>query len=105
LVVSLAGTGREKQDVESVINSYRSGLMDDHRHMFDRFRIVDVARKAVGVGSVGTHCWIALFEGVDHPETDLIVLQVKEAQATVLEPYARGHTRLTSQSGSTEKEQ
>ena len=62
-------------------------LSDDRRHMFDRFRVVDVARKVVGVGSVGTGCLIALLEGPDHPDTDLIVLQVKEAQPSVLEPY------------------
>jgi hypothetical protein len=41
----------------------------------------------VGVGSVGTRCWVALFEGPDDPDLDLIVLQVKEAQASVLEPF------------------
>ena len=54
---------------------------------FDRFELVDVARKAVGVGSVGTYCWVALFEGPEHPDGDFIVLQIKEAGPSVLEPY------------------
>jgi hypothetical protein len=43
----------------------------------------------VGVGSVGTSCWMALFEAAAHPGTDQMVLQIKEAQASVLEPYVR----------------
>ena len=50
-------------------------------------RTVDVARKVVGVGSVGTRCWIGLLEGPSHRVGDRIVLQVKEAQPSVLEPY------------------
>ena len=52
----------------------------------DRYRMVDVARKVVGVGSVGTRCFMALFLGRD--ENDALVLQFKEAGASVLEPYA-----------------
>jgi len=62
--------------------------------MFDRYRLQDVARKVVGVGSVGTRCWVALFAGRDDPEADLIVLQVKEAQPSVLEPYV-GESQLS----------
>jgi uncharacterized protein (DUF2252 family) len=51
----------------------------------DRFRYVDLARKAVGVGSVGTRCWIALFLGRDN--YDPLILQIKEAEASVLEPF------------------
>jgi uncharacterized protein (DUF2252 family) len=87
LIVHLTDTGHDMEDVAGVIESYRSTLGEHHRFMFDRFRIVDVARKVVGVGSVGTRCWIALFEGPEHPDTDLIVLQVKEAPPSVLEPY------------------
>ena len=46
-----------------------------------------MARKVVGVGSVGTRCWICLFEGPDLPKGDWMILQVKEAQASVLAPY------------------
>ena len=72
------------------VEGYRSSLSDRHRALFDRFRFVDVARKAVGLGSVGTRCWVALFEGPDRPAGDPLVLQVKEASASVLEPAA-GH--------------
>src|SRR5262245_40220279 len=84
VLVRIEHVDEEIDDVTTVIEAYRESLTDDHRFMFDRFRLVDVARKVVGVGSVGTRCWIALFEGPDDPETDLIVLQVKEAQPSVL---------------------
>ena len=51
--------------------------------LMNRFRLVDVARKVVGVGSVGTRCWIALFEG--GADDDPLLLQIKEAQTSVLE--------------------
>ena len=53
--------------------------------LLERYRLVDVARKVVGVGSVGTRGWIVLLLGRD--ETDPLFLQVKEAEASVLEPY------------------
>ncbi len=70
-----------------LIESYRETLSDERRGMFDRFRLLDVAHRVVGVGSVGTRCWIGLFAGPDDPEADFIVLQGKEAQPSVLEPY------------------
>ena len=83
----LSDTEHDFADVSDVTESYRGTLTRDRRHMVDRFRVVDAARKVVGVGSVGTGCFIALLEGPDHPATDLIVLQIKEAQPSVLEPY------------------
>lgn len=81
-----------------MIASYRDTLTEDRQDLFDRFEVVDVARKVVGVGSVGTRCWVALLEGPDHLEGDRLILQVKEAQASVLEPYvgasALGHHGL-----------
>jgi uncharacterized protein (DUF2252 family) len=68
-----------------VIRSYRRTLQDDRRHLLERFRFVDAARKVVGVGSVGTRAWIALFVGRDN--ADPLILQIKEAQASVLEPF------------------
>ncbi len=59
----------------------------DRPQLLERYRIVDIARKVVGVGSVGTRCWVLLFEGRG-PE-DLLVLQAKEAGPSVLEPYLR----------------
>ncbi len=68
-----------------LLTGYRANLSDDHGHLLDRFRLVDAARKVVGVGSVGTRCWIALLEG--GAGDDPLILQVKEAQASVLEPH------------------
>jgi uncharacterized protein (DUF2252 family) len=73
-------------EVESMVASYRSALSPERRDLLDQYRLVHVARKVVGVGSVGTRAWIALFVGVD--SDDPLVLQVKEAQASVLEPFA-----------------
>jgi hypothetical protein len=60
-------------------------LESDRRHLLEQFRLVDVARKVVGVGSVGTRCWIALLLGRD--DVDPLFLQVKEAQESVLERF------------------
>jgi uncharacterized protein (DUF2252 family) len=65
--------------------AYRETLPEHTRTLFDRFRFVDLAFKVVGVGSVGTQCSIALFMAADD---DPLFLQVKEARASVLEPYA-----------------
>ena len=87
LVVHLENTEHDIDDVAGIIESYRKSLSDDRRYLFDRYRLLDVARKVVGVGSVGTRCWIGLLAGADDPEHDLIVLQIKEAQASVLEAH------------------
>jgi uncharacterized protein (DUF2252 family) len=71
--------------VRAFIRSYRQTLLIDRRHLVEEYHYVDVARKVVGVGSVGTRAWIILLVGRD--ETDPLFLQVKEAQASVLEPY------------------
>ena len=61
-------------------------LVSDRKHLFDQYRFVHMARKVVGVGSVGTRAWILLFEGLDGG--DPLFLQAKEAQSSVLEQYA-----------------
>ena len=71
--------------VEGILAEYRSTLPDDLKVLLDGYRVVDAARKIVGVGSVGTRCWIALLVGKNDPSDDL-VLQFKEATASVLEP-------------------
>jgi uncharacterized protein (DUF2252 family) len=76
---------RAYESVRAVIRSYRDTLQDDRRKLLERFRFVDGARKVVGVGSVGTRAWIALFVGRDND--DPLILQIKEAQASVLEPF------------------
>ena len=68
-----------------LIRRYRSSLEPDRRRLLESFQYVHLARKVVGVGSVGTRTWIMLFLGRD--ESDPLFLQVKEAQASVLEPY------------------
>jgi uncharacterized protein (DUF2252 family) len=74
-----------EQAVHGSIESYRESLNEDRRHLLSHYKFVDLARKVVGVGSVGTRAWIALFVGRD--DDDPLVLQVKEAQASVLEQF------------------
>ena len=71
--------------IRTLIRSYRRTLETDRRHLLEQFRWVDLARKVVGVGSVGTRAWIALFLGVD--DQDPLFLQIKEAQPSVLEQF------------------
>ena len=71
--------------VAAVKASYISSLAPALQHLLSQFRLVDSAFKAVGVGSVGTRCGISLFVG-EHPD-DILVLQVKQANASVLAPY------------------
>ena len=71
--------------IREQFRAYRATLQDDRRHLLERFQIVDLARKVVGVGSVGTRAFIVLLQGRD--AADPLFLQVKEATASVLEPY------------------
>jgi uncharacterized protein (DUF2252 family) len=71
--------------LEAVLRSYRRMLRSDCRHLLERFRYVDAARKVVGVGSVGTRAWVVLMLGKD--DGDPLLLQAKEAQTSVLEPF------------------
>jgi uncharacterized protein (DUF2252 family) len=89
LVVHLDDLATGMDDVEATVADYRDSLSDERRFLFDRFRVVDVARRVVGVGSVGTRCWVVLLEAVAPVggDPDRIVLQVKEAQASVLAPF------------------
>ncbi len=64
---------------------YRSTLSGDRQRLLDKYEFVDLARKVVGVGSVGTRCWVALFVGRDHG--DPLFLQIKEAEAAVGEAF------------------
>jgi len=76
---------RINEGLHDLFRRYRRTLLPDRRHILEQFRWVDAARKVVGVGSVGTRCWIVLLMGRDGD--DPLFLQVKEAQASVLEPY------------------
>jgi uncharacterized protein (DUF2252 family) len=71
--------------VRAIIRSYRDTLPRDRRHLLERFEYADAARKVVGVGSVGTRAWIVLMLGRD--DGDPLFLQIKEAQASVLERH------------------
>jgi uncharacterized protein (DUF2252 family) len=72
--------------VLEVLSGYRDSLAVERRVVLDGFRLVDVAFKVVGVGSVGARAWIALMLGRDR--ADPLFLQIKEAQRSVLEPHA-----------------
>jgi uncharacterized protein (DUF2252 family) len=80
-------------ELRIVIRGYRRTLETDRRHLLEEFRFVDLARKVVGVGSVGTRAWIALFLGAD--DQDPLFLQIKEAQRSVLEEFV-GKTEYTN---------
>ncbi|HEY2675549.1 MAG TPA: DUF2252 domain-containing protein [Steroidobacteraceae bacterium] len=71
--------------VPRMLAQYRATLPADRRALLERFELVDVAMKVVGVGSVGTRCAVVLMMGGDD---DSLFLQLKEARASVLEPYA-----------------
>ncbi len=77
--------GDVHEDVQLAFNQYRKSLVPAYRTLLDRYEIKDAAVKVVGVGSVGTACWIMLLMA---GEGDSLILQVKEARASVLEPYA-----------------
>ncbi len=75
----------QEETLRRSIRNYRSKLRGDIRRLLESYHYVHLARKVVGVGSVGTIAWVLLMLGRD--ETDPLFLQVKEAQASVLEPY------------------
>ncbi len=81
--------GYSADELEDAIHqqfrAYRMTLQEDRRHLLERFEIVDMARKVVGVGSVGTRAFVVLLQGRD--ERDPLFLQVKEATASVLEDH------------------
>jgi uncharacterized protein (DUF2252 family) len=81
------GTERDEifDSLQELVRSYRDTLQRDRRILLERYRLVDVARKVVGVGSVGTRAWIALMLGRDGE--DPLLLQIKEAEASVLEKF------------------
>jgi uncharacterized protein (DUF2252 family) len=94
LIVRPTALSRERS-VEDVLvewlNGYRSSLTSDRLQLLDRYRIVDAVRKVVGVGSVGTRCYVIHLRGDN--ERDPLFLQVKEAQASVLAPFVALRTR------------
>ena len=77
-----------------LIAGYRRTLETDRRYLLEQFEFCDMARKVVGVGSVGTRCWIVLMLGRD--DTDPLFLQVKEAETSVLSRFV-GASKYTNQ--------
>jgi uncharacterized protein (DUF2252 family) len=84
-----AMAGYSADEMQEIVHrqfrAYRATLQEDRRHLLERFEIVDMARKVVGVGSVGTRAFVVLLQGRD--EQDPLFLQVKEATASVLEDH------------------
>lgn len=74
-----------EEALQLVLESYFTSLADDRKNLLKHYHITDVARKIVGVGSVGTRCWIIFLTG--NSSNDPLFLQVKEAQPSVFEPY------------------
>jgi uncharacterized protein (DUF2252 family) len=88
-IEDLLPAGRERDEIEGevrgIIRSYRGSLETDRRHLLEEFHYSHMARKVVGVGSVGTRAWILLMLGRDGQ--DPLFLQAKEAQESVLEAF------------------
>ncbi|MEU5998827.1 MULTISPECIES: DUF2252 domain-containing protein [unclassified Streptomyces] len=88
--------GVERKQLEDqlreLVDRYALTLPADRRALLAQYRVVDMARKVVGVGSVGTRCWIILLLGRD--DSDPLMLQAKEAQASVLAEFAGASSHL-----------
>jgi uncharacterized protein (DUF2252 family) len=80
--------------VRAMLGRYQRTLQSDRKYLLQHFTLAHVARKVVGVGSVGTRCWIALMDAGDG--TEPLFLQTKEAQTSVLARYC-GHSRYSNQ--------
>jgi uncharacterized protein (DUF2252 family) len=88
LIVRETRTQKGKPIAEAVgvlLEQYLQSVAHDRQTLLTKYRLVDVARKVVGVGSVGTRCWVILLKGAG--ENDPLFLQFKEAQPSVLAPY------------------
>jgi uncharacterized protein (DUF2252 family) len=83
-----------ESQINDILSKYRRTLETDRRHLLDEYEFTDLARKVVGVGSVGTRCWITLMLGRDH--ADPLFLQVKEAEESVLSRFV-GASKFTNE--------
>src|SRR5258707_3000072 len=84
-----------REAVGLFLEQYLASLSEDRRQLVSRYQILDVARKVVGVGSVGTRCWIGFMRGTD--EGDPLFLQFKEAEESVLAPYLKAAPTFQNQ--------
>ncbi len=84
-VITHVGTAAELKALEKVFTDYRATMPENRRDFLERYRFVDFALKVVGVGSVGSRCYVVVLQGRD--ENDPLILQAKEATASVMEPY------------------
>jgi uncharacterized protein (DUF2252 family) len=85
-LVTPDAANRVGDELNAILQRYSASLQEDRRHLLSSFRLVDLARKVVGVGSVGTRAWILLLEA--HDDGQPLVLQAKEAGESVLAPFA-----------------
>jgi len=90
LLVRVPDGDEIRVQVNAILESYKRTLQEDRRHLLDRYRFVDTARKVVGVGSMGTRAFVVLLEG--RGEDDPLFLQVKEAGPSILESYVESNT-------------
>jgi uncharacterized protein (DUF2252 family) len=93
-VFSDVQAGALYEQIRGVLGKYQRTLQSDRRHLLEQFTLVQVARKVVGVGSVGTRAWIVLLDAGDGVEP--LFLQAKEAQPSVLAEYC-GRSKYTNQ--------
>ena len=98
LLVRIPEGDEIRGQIYAILESYKRTLQEDRRHLLDRYRFVDAARKVVGVGSVGTRVYVVLLEGRDRD--DPLFLQVKEAGASVLERHVESAPTSTTGTGS-----
>lgn len=85
LVARVTGGSVARDVLMEAVADYHESLPHDRRALLSRYEVVDVGHKVVGVGSVGLLAWVLLMQGRD--ANDVLVLQAKQAQASVLEPY------------------
>src|SRR5829696_2604542 len=83
--------------ISKVLDAYSRTLLSDRRHLISQYKFMDIARKVVGVGSVGTRAWVVLMLGIDHG--DPLILQAKEATASVLEGFTETTTFVSYGTG------
>ena len=83
--------------LDEIVRGYGRSLQSDRRHLLEEFRLVQVARKVVGVGSVGTRAWVLLLVGRDND--DSLLLQAKEAEVLGARGVRRGERYPPTASG------